>query len=106
MTLSPIEHAHLTLDSLRGFVASERAVFIGGIVTGPLFGWFGQQWRTRRALLAALVVAGALCVEPLARRETLNPIRFRDVWLAEVAVGLVVAGYATLSRARTRSARY
>jgi len=100
MTLSPIEHAHLTVASVRGFVVSEREVLVGGIVSGPLFGWFGQQWRTRRALLGPLVTAAALCFEPLARRVGVNPIRFRDVWLAEVAAGLVLAAYATLSRSR------
>lgn len=100
MTLSPIENAHLSAASIRAFVLSEREVFIGGIVTGPLFGWFGQQWRTRRALLGALVTAAALCLEPLARRGSVNPIRFRDVWIAEVALGLALAAYAALSRAR------
>ncbi len=100
MTLSPIENAHLTFATLRGFVVSEREVLVGGIVTGPVFGWLGQQWRTRRALLGALATAAALCLEPLARRVTVNPIRFRDVWLAEVAAGLVLAVCAMLSRAR------
>jgi len=38
MTLSPVEHAHLTVATLRGFVISERSVIVGGLVTGPLFG--------------------------------------------------------------------
>jgi hypothetical protein len=91
MTLSPVEHAHITAATVRGFLISERSVLIGGIVTGPLFGWFGQQWRTRRALAGALVTAAALCLEPLARRATINPIQDRDVWLAEVAAGLALA---------------
>lgn len=100
MTVSPLENAHLTLATVRGFLLSERAVFVGGIVSGPLFGWFGQQWRTRRALLGALATAAALCFEPLARRLSVNPIRYRDVWLAEVAGGLALAGYVVLGRAR------
>jgi Family of unknown function (DUF6518) len=97
MTLSPVEHAHFTAATIRGFFVSERSVLVGGIVTGPLFGWFGQQWRTRRALAGALVTAAALCLEPLARRVTIDPIRHRDVWLAEVAVGLGLAA-AVLAR--------
>jgi uncharacterized protein DUF6518 len=91
MTLSPVEHAHLTVATIRGFMVSERSVLIGGIVTGPLFGWFGQQWRTRRAIAGALVTASALCLEPLARRATINPIQNHDVWLAEIALGLAFA---------------
>jgi hypothetical protein len=91
MTLSPVEHAQITAATVRGFLVSERAVLLGGIVTGPLFGWFGQQWRTRRAIAGALVTAAALSLEPLARRVTINPINDRDVWLAEVAAGLALA---------------
>jgi uncharacterized protein DUF6518 len=100
MTLSPVENAHLTLAGLRGFAVSERSVLLGGIVTGPLFGWFGQQWRTRRALAGALATAAALCLEPLARRAGVNPIQDRAVWLAEVAAGLAFAA-AVLARRRS-----
>ena len=100
MTLSPVENAHVTLATLRGFVGSERNVLVGGLLTGPLFGWFGQQWRTRRALLGALVSAAALCLEPLVRRAGVNPIRFRGVWIAEVAAGLALAAYATRAASR------
>jgi Family of unknown function (DUF6518) len=98
MTLSPVEHAHLTSATVRGFFISERSVLVGGIVTGPLFGWFGQQWRTRRAIAGALVTAAALCLEPLARRATIDPIQHRDVWLAEVAAGLMLAAAVLVSR--------
>lgn len=102
MTDSPLENAHYSLAGIRGFAISDASVIVGALITGPLFGWFGQQWRTRRVLLGALVVAGALCFEPLARRVSVDPIRFRDVWLAEVAAGLLLATYALLSRARAR----
>jgi Family of unknown function (DUF6518) len=100
MTVSPIENAHLAAATVRGFLYSERAVFVGGIVTGPLFGWFGQQWRTRRKIAGALVTAVALCLEPLARRISVDPIRYRDVWLAEVAAGLLLAAAVLVRRAR------
>ncbi|HJQ51422.1 MAG TPA: DUF6518 family protein [Gaiellaceae bacterium] len=102
MTLSPVEHAHLTAASLRGFVVSERLVLVGGIATGPLFGWFGQQWRTRRAITGALATAACLCLEPLARRVTIDPITHRDVWVTEVAIGLVLAAAALLLRFSNR----
>src|SRR6476619_4744517 len=102
MTDSPAEGAHYTLANARGFFVSEHLVFLGAGFTGPLFGWFGQQWRTRRAIAGALVTAAALCLEPLARKASVDPIRFRAVWLAEVAVGLAFAAAVLVSRhART-----
>src|SRR5438067_1937341 len=44
MTLSPVENAHLSTASVSALIASERGVLIGGVVTGPLFAWFGQRW--------------------------------------------------------------
>jgi Family of unknown function (DUF6518) len=102
MTLSPIEHAHITVATVRGFLISERSVVIGGIVTGPLFGWFGQQWRTKRTLAGALITAAALCLEPFVRRATINPIQQRDVWLAEVVVGLAFAAAVLVHRFSVR----
>jgi hypothetical protein len=101
MTLSPVEHAHLTAAGLRGFAISESSVLVGGIVTGPLFGWFGQQWRTRRAIAGALVTAAALCLEPLARKASVNPIHQRDVWLAEIGAGLGLAAAVLVRHARS-----
>ena len=100
MTLSPVEHAHLSLATVRGFLVSERSVLVGGVVTGPLFGWFGWRWRTRRAIAGALVTAAALCLEPFVRRATVNPIRFRDVTIAEVAAGLALAAAVFVRRHR------
>jgi hypothetical protein len=100
MTLSPVENAHLTVAAVRGFLVSERNVFVGGIVTGPLFGWFGWRWRTRRAIAGALVTAAALCLEPFVRKATVNPIRFRDVTIAEIAAGLALAAAVVVRRYR------
>jgi hypothetical protein len=97
MTLSPIEHAQITAATVRGFLISEKAVFVGGIVTGPLFGWFGQRWRTRRAWLGAIATAATLCLEPLVRRATIDPIQYRAVWIAEVFVGLALAAYVVVA---------
>jgi hypothetical protein len=103
MTLSPAENAHLTLATFRGFLVSERTVLVGGLATGPLFGWFGQQWRSGRALAGALLVAAALCLEPLARRLSVNPIRFESVQIAEIAAGMALAA-GVLVRRYTRGA--
>ena len=79
-------------------------MLLGAVFTGPLFGWFGQQWRTRRAIAGALVTAAALCLEPLARRASVDPIRFRAVWLAEVAAGLALAAAVLLRRSSSGAA--
>jgi hypothetical protein len=113
MTDSPAEGAHYTLAFARGFFTSNLLVVVGGLVTGPLFGWFGQRWRTRRALLGALVTAAALCLEPLARRAPLgvvhafghgylvaNPIGSHAVIMVEVAAGLLFAAFVLARRAQ------
>jgi hypothetical protein len=102
MTLSPVENSHANLQSIAAFVRSESRVIMAGLVTGPLFGWFGQQWRTRRAWLGALVTAVAVCCEPLARVPAGRAIRFQAVWIAEVAAGLALVAYIAVARARHR----
>jgi len=113
LTDSPLEGAQYTLANTHGFFLSNAPVVIGGIVTGPLFGWFGQQWRTRRAIAGALVAAAAFCLEPLARRAAVRPIHMLGhgyavtdpigshlVVVAEVAAGLALAA-AVLARRHT-----
>jgi hypothetical protein len=107
MTLSPVENAHLTVQSVAALVRSESPVIVGGLFTGPLFGWLGNRWRNDRAWLGALAAAAAVCLEPLARDSTGHAIKFRTVWAAEVVVGLAMVIYvATEARAgRTRARR-
>jgi hypothetical protein len=102
MTDSPAVGAHYTLANARGFFVSEHLVLLGAVFTGPLFGWFGQQWRTRRAITGALATAACLCLEPLARKVTIDPIAYRDVWIGEVAVGLALAAAAVAIRVSNR----
>jgi hypothetical protein len=91
MTDSPVEGAQYTLANARGFLISNDRVVVGALVTGPLFGWLGHQWRTRRSVVGPLLLAAAFCFEPLARRLTINRIGFRDVWVGEVAAGIAAA---------------
>jgi hypothetical protein len=107
MTLSPVEHAQLTVAGVEGFVRSSRRVIAGGLFTGPLFGWLGYRWRTGRAWPGAVLVAASVCLEPLARlyAGTGYEIRFRSVWVAEVAAGLAMLAYvawATIGRRPSR----
>src|SRR4051794_32317733 len=102
MTLSPVENAHVSVLAVRGFISSESRVILGGLVTGPLFAWFGQQWRIRRVWVGALATAAALCLEPLARVQVGQAIRSHTVLLAEVAVGLAMATYVAARLAYSR----
>jgi Family of unknown function (DUF6518) len=111
LTDSPLEGAQYSLGNTHGFFLSNAPVVLGGIVTGPLFGWFGQQWRTRRAIAGALIAAAAFCLEPLARRAAVrpihtlgadyavtNPIDSHVVVAAEIAVGLALAAAVLVRR--------
>lgn len=99
MTLSPVENAHLTLTTARGFVASEAPVLVGGVVTGPVFGWLGCLWRMRRNWAGALAIAASLALEPLARSFVAgHEIRFRFVSTAEIAVGIAMGLYVAAAR--------
>ena len=117
MTDSPVEGTQYTLANAHGFFISNASVVVGGLVTGPLFGWFGQQWRTRRTLLGALVTAAALCLEPLARHVprriflaysdgylAADPIGSHAIVGVEVAAGLAFAA-AILVRHRREGLR-
>ena len=103
MTLSPVEGAELTVTTARGFVVSSSPVIVGGLFTGPLFGWFGNRWRSDRAWLGALAVAAAFCLEPLAREivdgvlPAGHAISFRTVAVVEVAVGLAMIVYVAVA---------
>jgi len=96
MTLGPFEggHASLNLRAARGLLLSNTWVIAGGLVTGPLYGFLGQRWRTRRAWMSAVLVTAAFCLEPLA--ETAANRRFpgaSTVWPLEVLTGLILAVY-------------
>lgn len=93
MTLSPVEGAEFSRRSVAGFVVSQSPVIVGGLFTGPLFGWLGNRWRTDRAWLGALAIAAAFCLEPLARVRVGHPIDTRGVWVGQVAVGLAMVLY-------------
>jgi hypothetical protein len=96
MLSSPLEGAQFSLRELGAWAGSNTWIVVGGLVTGPVFGFLGQRWRTRRAWLSAALVAGALCGEPLAERLA-NRTWSGAVSSLEVAAGLVVATYFVLS---------
>jgi len=99
MTLSPIEGVPLSHfpNDLYYLVNAQMPYIIGGAVTAPLFGYLGQRWWTERSWTSALLVAAALCLEPLARVAVgkLSPPNI--VWWVEVTSGACLACYFLIS---------
>lgn len=93
MTLSPVEGAQLSARSIRGLLISQSVLVLGAFLTGPLFGWLGNRWRTDRWSAGALALAAAMCLEPLAHAAIGSAIRSPGVWAGEVAVGLLMTIY-------------
>ncbi len=58
------------------------------LVTGPAFGLLGERWRVERWWMSAALLAGALCLEPLARSAEGQLPAPAVVWKLEVAVAL------------------
>jgi hypothetical protein len=99
MTLTPAEGVHLngSIAPILALLHSEAKVILGGAVTGPLYGYLGYRWRTKRAWLSASLVAGAICLEPLAAAAVGHLPQFRIVWIVELAIGLLTATYFALT---------
>jgi hypothetical protein len=93
MTLSPVEGAHFGVGAVRGLLFSQSVLIVGAFVTGPLFGWLGNRWRTDRWRIGALALAGAVCLEPLAHAAVGSAIRSPGVWAGEIAAGLLMTLY-------------
>lgn len=102
MTLSPMEGAVVTLRGVRGLLVGQLAYAVAGLLTGPLLGWLGYRWRTRRDWIGAVAVALSLCFEPLAHVAAGTTVSFSGVWAVEVLVGLAMALYA-IAAARRRT---
>lgn len=98
---SPLEGAQWSVHELRGWLASNVMIVVGGLVAGPLYGYLGQRWRVRRAWMSAALVAGAFCLEPLARRSS-GHFEAPVVTVCEVIVGGCLAGYFSLRGTRFR----
>jgi hypothetical protein len=84
---------------------------VGGLITGPIYAYFGHRWRVARSWVGAALVTLALCLEPVARSIVGTDFvggglsGSRAVWGAEVAVGLVAAAlFAAMFVSRRRAA--
>lgn len=98
MTVSPVEGGVVTVQEIRGLLIGQAGLVVGAFVTGPVFGWLGNRWRTDRWSIGALIAAAALCLEPLAHLAAGSAIRSFGVWVGEVAVGLMMAVYVAAAR--------
>jgi hypothetical protein len=107
MTLSPVEGValHSAVAGIPGLIGSNLENIAGGAVTAPLCGLIGGRARTGRWWPAAALVAGALCLEPVARHAVGQLYPPDYVWQAEVAAGLAVAVWAMVTAAASRRDR-
>jgi Family of unknown function (DUF6518) len=106
MTLSPMEGVALAdvPSRIAPLLAAQRLWIAGGVVMGPLFGYLGCIWRTKRAVVSAVAVAGALWLEPAIRQAAGRLEGPRAVWMLEVGAGVLVAVVLAISYESRRRA--
>jgi uncharacterized protein DUF6518 len=104
MTNSPVEGASLAHFDLTLFIAGQAHLLLGGLLTGPLFGYLGYRWRVDRTWWCALAVALAAIGEPLARLATNQLDPSSVVWTIEVVVGVAMICYVFAATRRTSTA--
>lgn len=102
MTLSPLEGVTAGQIHVRAFLVSQLHVILPGLITGPLLGWLGHHWRTTRSWASAALIAGAFCLEPLARVAYGQPFSAVGVATGEVIAGVVLGAWLVLVAARER----
>ena len=111
MTYSPMEIHPWTLERFTdGLVAVTTSGYnplyiVGGLLAGPLFGWFGHRWRVQRSWIGAALLVGALCLEPVARWSIGQLMPPAHVWAIEVVLGTAVAGVFVYVLTTSRRAR-
>jgi hypothetical protein len=88
---SPMEGVHLTPRILAASGSSQWPWFLGGLISGPLYGVLGHYWRTRRSWLSACLAATPVILEPVVIRVTVRAASYPPAGLAEAAAGLVLA---------------
>jgi hypothetical protein len=103
MTLSPVEGAVVTLRGVRGLVVGQSNYVLGALLSGPLFGWLGYRWGTRRDWKSALGAAVVVGLEPLAHVAAGTPVTVPGVWAAEAVVGSLMALYVVVGARRRPS---
>jgi hypothetical protein len=106
MTVSPFEGVALAAapSAFAAMAAANMTYVLSGLVTGPVYGWLGLRWRTARSPVAAALVIGALCLEPMARAAVGRRYDPAIVWQVEIALGVAAAvAFAMMIAARRRT---
>ncbi len=101
---SPMEGVHLTVRVATATVRSQWPWWLGGLVSGPLYGVLGWLWRSRRSWLSAALAAIPVLFEPVLGRFGFRPAIDVTASYAEAAAGLALAGYFWYFRRRVRQA--
>ena len=109
MTYSPLENvpiARFAPGIGRLVISGYNPLWIlGGLVSGPLYGYLGHRWRVAPSWIGSAVVTAALCLEAPARRLVGMPTGPGLVWGVEVAVGVAAAGAFGLAIVASRRSR-
>jgi Family of unknown function (DUF6518) len=103
MMLSPAEGltAHEIPHAAVAWVATNLLWFVGGAVTGPVFGYLGYRWRSERWWVAAAIVAGAFLLEPVIRMVSDRVVGPSWMGGVEAAVGAcLVLGFIAVAGLR------
>ena len=92
MTASPVENVpmHRAPAAVGAWAAANLAVIVGGLVTGPLFGYLGHRWRVARSWAGVALLAGCLLFEPLARVFAGHLLAPTWIWVVESALGVAL----------------
>jgi Family of unknown function (DUF6518) len=101
---SPMEGVHPTVRVVTATVRSQWPWWLGGLVSGPLYGVLGWLWRSRRSWLSAALAAIPVLFEPVLGHFGFRPAIDVTASYAEAAAGLALAGYFWFSRRRVRQA--
>jgi Family of unknown function (DUF6518) len=102
---SPMEGAHPSARLLAATAHSQWPWFLGGLISGPVYGVLGYLWRARRSWISAVLAAIPVLLEPLVNRLGFRPSIDLTASYAEAAIGLGLALYFGYVLARTGRSR-
>jgi hypothetical protein len=102
MIVSPMEGVHLTVHQFAISASSQWPWFLGGLVSGPVYGVLGHRWRLSRSWLSAALAAAPLILEPVAAALGLRYSISAGACCLEAGAGLLLAGFFAIAIARSR----